>query len=114
MQRLEIRIAQHQAIVRIPQHEGFGNGLDGIAQTQVGSVRALDQSFCSETSTAMPMTCRPASPSWRVNSQRDPQPQPVAVGVAHAEGMIDRLNFGVRELPWQVRKDRYRRRAPAR
>ena len=36
VQALEVRIAEHQAVVGIPQHEGFGNGLDRVAQPQVG------------------------------------------------------------------------------
>ena len=45
MQFLKIRVAQDQAIIGVPQHEGFGNGLDGIAQPQIGLHRALDQRF---------------------------------------------------------------------
>ena len=45
MQFLEIRIAQHQAIVGVPQHEGFRDGLDGVAQPQIGRHGALDQAF---------------------------------------------------------------------
>ena len=35
MQLLKIRIAQHQAVVGVPQHERFRDGLDGVAQPQV-------------------------------------------------------------------------------
>ena len=35
VQRLEVRIAQHQPVVGVPQHEGLRNGLDGIAQPHV-------------------------------------------------------------------------------
>ena len=43
VQFLEIRIAQHQAIVGVPQHEGFRDGLDGVAQAHVGGDRFFDQ-----------------------------------------------------------------------
>ena len=36
VQALEVRVAQHQAIFRVPQHEGFRNGLDRVAQPQIG------------------------------------------------------------------------------
>ncbi len=42
MQLLEIRIAQHQAVVGVPQYERFRYGLDGVAQPQIGGVGALD------------------------------------------------------------------------
>ncbi len=40
---LKIGIAQNQAIVGVPQHEGFGNRLDGIPQPQIGGRRPLHQ-----------------------------------------------------------------------
>ena len=43
VQLLEVRIAQHQAIVRVPHHEGFRDGLDGVAQPQVRLGGLLDQ-----------------------------------------------------------------------
>ena len=36
VQALEVRVAQHQAIFRVPQHEGFRNGLDRVAQPKIG------------------------------------------------------------------------------
>ena len=31
-----MRVAEHQAVFRVPQHEGFRDGLDRVAQPQVG------------------------------------------------------------------------------
>ena len=36
VQALKMRVAEYQAIARVPQHECFRNGLDRIAQSQVG------------------------------------------------------------------------------
>ena len=36
VQALEMRVAEHEAVFRIPQHEGFRDGLDRVAQPQVG------------------------------------------------------------------------------
>ena len=36
VQALEVRVAQHQAVAGVPQHEGFRNGLDRVAQPQIG------------------------------------------------------------------------------
>ena len=49
-------------------------------------------------STAMPIRCRPASPSWLRQFAARPQPEPAAVGVAHAERVIERLHLGVGQL----------------
>ena len=43
VQLLEVRVAQHQAVVGVPQHEGFRDGFDGVAQAQVGGDRLLHQ-----------------------------------------------------------------------
>jgi hypothetical protein len=42
---LEVRIAQHQPVVGVPQHEGFRYGLDGVAQPQIRRHRAFDQAL---------------------------------------------------------------------
>ena len=31
-----MRVAEHEAVFGVPQHEGFRNGLDRVAQPQVG------------------------------------------------------------------------------
>ena len=36
VQALEMRIAEHEAVFRVPQHEGFRDCLDRVAQPQVG------------------------------------------------------------------------------
>ena len=43
VQVLEVRVAQHQAVLVVPQHEGFRDGLDGVAQANVGGGGPLDQ-----------------------------------------------------------------------
>ena len=37
---LELRIAQHEAVVGVPEHEGFRDRLDGVAQAHVGGRRS--------------------------------------------------------------------------
>src|SRR5206468_4236122 len=36
VQALEVRVAEHEAVARVPQHESFGNGFDRVAQPQIG------------------------------------------------------------------------------
>ena len=43
MQLLEVGVAQHQAVVGVPQHEGFRDGLDGVAQPQIRFRSPFDQ-----------------------------------------------------------------------
>ena len=54
--------------------------------------------FCSVMSTAMPIRCGPGSRGWLHQLAARAQPHPVAVGVAHAEGVIDDGHLGVGEL----------------
>ena len=89
MQFLEIRIAKDEAIVGIPQHEGFRYGLDGVAKPQVGRRGAFDQALLlgNVDGDADEMQARFAVLARQFAT--DPQPQPPAVGVPHAEGVID-------------------------
>ena len=43
VQLLEIRVAQDEPVLRVPQHERLRDGLDGVAQAQIGLDRSLDQ-----------------------------------------------------------------------
>ena len=96
VQLLEIRIAQHQPIVGIPHHEGFRDGLDGVAQAHVGGHRLLDQVLLlgDVDRDADQMQAGLARLAHQLAARA--QPDPVAVGVAHAEGVIDggRRRFG--------------------
>ncbi len=89
MQFLEIGIAQHQAVVGVPQHEGFRDGLDGVAQAHVGGDGLLDQALLlgDVDRDADQMRARLARLAHQLAARA--QPDPVAVGVAHAEGVID-------------------------
>ncbi len=98
VQLLEIRIAQHQAIVGVPQHEGFRDGLDGVAQAHVGGDRLLDQVLLlgDVDRDADQMQARLARLAHQLAARA--QPHPVAVGVAHAEGVIDGGRLGIGEF----------------
>ena len=45
MQLLEVGIAEHEPVFRIPQYEGFRYGFDGVAQAQIGGHGAFNQIF---------------------------------------------------------------------
>ncbi len=102
MQFLEIRVAQHQPVIGVPQHEGFRNGLDGVAQPQIGGCRALHQAFLLGDIDGDTDDVEAGLTLLAGQFAAHPQPNPSAVGMAHAEVMIDGLHFGVGELHRQA------------
>ena len=98
VQLLEVRVAEHEAVLRVPHHEGFGDGLDGVAQPQVRLDRALDQGLLlgDVDRDADQVRARLAGLLHQLAARA--QPHPVAVGVAHAEGVVDEGGLGVGEL----------------
>ena len=98
MQLLKIGIAQHKAIVGIPQYEGLGDGLDGVAQPHVGRDGFLDQVFLfgNVDGDADQMQTGLAGLAHQLAARA--QPYPVAGGVTHAEGVIDRGRCRIGEL----------------
>ena len=58
--------------------------------------------FCSVTSTAMPIRCRPGSPAWLHQFATGAQPHPVTVGMAHAESVIDGGGVGFGEFGGEI------------
>ena len=102
MQFLEIRIAQHQAIVGVPQHEGFGYGLDGVAQPQICRRGLFDQALLLGNVDGDADEMQAGFAFLARQFAARPQPQPSAVGVTHAESVVDRLQLAVRQLPGQL------------
>ena len=102
MQLLEIRIAQHQAVIGIPQHEGLRDGLDGVAQAHVGGHRLFDQVLLlgDVDRDADQMQARLARLVHQLATGA--QPHPVAVGVAHAESVIDGGGVGFGEFGGEI------------
>ena len=58
--------------------------------------------FCSVMSTAMPIRCGPGSPRLAHQLAARAQPHPMAVGVAHAEGVVDGGRLGVGKFGRQL------------
>ena len=98
VQLLEVGIAQHQPVVGVPQHEGFRDGLDGVAQAHVGGGGLLDQRLLlgDVDGDADQVQARLAGLAHQLAARA--QPDPVAVGVAHAEVVVDGVGLGVGEL----------------
>ena len=61
---------KHQAVLRVPEHEGFGDGLDRVAQPQVRLDRPLDQGLLLGDVDGDADEVRPASPGCCTSSQR--------------------------------------------
>jgi hypothetical protein len=98
VQLLEVGVAQHQTVLRIPQHEGFRDGLDRVAQANVGRHRLLHQLLLLGhiDGDADEVQARLIGVARDLAAR--PQPHPLAVRMAHAEIMIDRLGLTVGEL----------------
>ena len=98
VQLLEVGIAQHQPIIGVPQHECFRNGLDGVAQAQVGGDGFLHQVLLLGDVDGDADEMRPRFARLAYQFAARAQPDPMAVGVAHAEGVVDKGQFGVDEF----------------
>ncbi len=104
MQLLEIGIAQHQSIIGVPQHEGFRDGFDSVTQAQVGSDRFLHQILLlgDVDGDADQMQAGLARLAHQLAARA--QPDPMTVGVAHAEGVVDEGQFGIDQLGGELIK----------
>ena len=98
VQRQEIGVAQHHAVVRIPQHERLRDGLDRVAQAQVGLDGLLDQRLLLGDVDGDADQVRRDFARLLHQLAARAQPHPVAVGVTHAEGVVDRRGPGFGEL----------------
>ena len=98
VQRQEIGVAQHHAVVRVPQHEGLRDGLDRVAQAQIGLDGLLDQRLLLGDVDGDADQVRRGLARLLHQLAARAQPHPVAVGVAHAEGVVDRRGLGFGEL----------------
>ncbi len=98
VQILEIRVAQHQAVLVVPQHEGFRNGLDGVAQPDVRRGGPLDQRLLlgDIDRDADQVHARLAGLLHQLAARA--QPDPFAAGVMHAEVVVDGAGLGIGEL----------------
>ena len=102
MQFLEVGIAEHEPVVGVPQHECFRDGLDRIAQPHVGGGGLLHQRLLLGDVDGDADQVQPRFAVLPRQFAARPQPQPAPVGVAHAEGMVDRLHVAARKLPGKI------------
>ncbi len=93
VQALEMRVAEHQPVAGIPQHEGLGDGLDGVAQPQIGFHRLLGQALLLGDIDGDADQMQAGIGAALAELAADPQPDPVAVGVLHAEGLVDVIDL---------------------
>ena len=91
MELLVLGIAQDQLVIGIPQHEGFGNILDRVLEAEFRFlVEAVGEFLRGDVD-------GDADEMRRVLARRTrqlgacPEPHPMAVGMAHAEFLIERL-----------------------
>ena len=85
---------------RSASHSTKASGMVSIASRSRRSASTVFSArlFCSVMSTAMPIRCRPASAGAVAELAAHPQPDPVAVGVLHAEGLVDVVDLAGDQL----------------
>ena len=93
VQALEMRVAQHQAVAGVPQHEGFRNGLDRVAQPQVGLHGLLGEALLLGDVDGDADQVQAGIGRALAEFAAHAQPDPVAVGVLHAEGLVDVIDL---------------------
>jgi hypothetical protein len=98
VQALEVRIAQHEAVFGVPQHEGFGDGFDGVAQPKVGFHGFLGKALLlgdvdGDADQMQPAVVAAFIVDPLAELATHPQPDPVAVGMLHPEGLVDVVDF---------------------
>ena len=86
---LVLRVAHDEAVVGVPQDEGLGDGLDRVAEADVGGLGALDQTHLLGDVDGDADEVRLAGVAVD-QLGAGAEPDPAAVGVAHAEHAVDR------------------------
>ena len=84
-----MRVAEHQAVFGVPQHEGFRDGLDGVAQPQIGLDGLFGEALLFGDVDGDADQMQAAIGRRLAQFAAHPQPDPVAVGVLHAKGLVD-------------------------
>ena len=80
----------------VPEHEGFGNGLDRVAQPQVGLDGLLRQALLFGDVDGDADQVQSGIGRALAEFAAHAQPDPVAVGVPHAEGVVDVVDLARR------------------
>ncbi|GAA3855134.1 hypothetical protein GCM10022626_28620 [[Pseudomonas] carboxydohydrogena] len=98
VQPLEVRVAEHQPVFRIPQDECFRDRLDGVPQAQIRLDRASREAllFGDVERDADQMAAAVAAGFGQFATHA--KPDPVAVGVAHPEGLVDMADLSRQQL----------------
>ena len=89
VQALEMRIAEHEAVFGVPQHESFRNGLDRVAQPEIGLHGLLGEALLFGDVDRDADQMQAAVGRGVAELAAHPQPDPVAVDVLHAEALVD-------------------------
>ena len=85
---LVLRVAHHEAVVGVPEDEGLGDGLDRVAEADVGGLRTLDQPHLLGHVDGDADEVRLAAVAVD-QLGAGAEPDPAAVGMAHAEHAVD-------------------------
>ena len=84
---LIFRVAHDELVLVVPEHEGFGNGLDGVAQARIGVRRFRHQILVGGDGDGREMRLAARGRARDVAAQAEAQPMPV--GMAQAKAVIE-------------------------
>ena len=98
VQALEVRVAQHETVFGVPQHESFGDGFDGVAQPQIGFHGFLGKALLLGNIDGDTDQMQAAVAAALAELAAYPQPDPVSAGVLHPEGLVDMVDFAGDQL----------------
>ena len=105
---LVFRVAHDQAIVGVPQDKGFRDRLDGVAEPDIGRLRALDELHLLGDVDGDADQMRLARlPVDQLGAGTEPDP--ASVGMPHPEHLVDRRLARLVERTRQAPSGRRRR-----
>ena len=97
-----MRVAEHEAVLGIPQHEGFRDGLDRVAQPQIRFHGPLGETLLLGDVDGDADQVHAAAAGGLTELAAHAQPDPVAVGVLHAEALVDVVDLAGDQLVGNV------------
>src|SRR5262249_55587020 len=89
VQPLEMRVAEHQPIARVPEHESLRDRLDRVAQSQIGLDGSLRKAFLFGNVDGDAYQVHARVVGTMAELATDTKPDPVSAAVLHPESLID-------------------------
>src|SRR5215813_13346824 len=93
-----MRVAKHQPIARVPEHESLRDRLDRVAQPQIGLDGSLRKAFLFGNVDRDAYQVHARVVGAMAELATDTKPDPVSAAVLHPESLIDVVDLARQEL----------------